>query len=506
MSKLSPQWASTYQYRSKDVSSRLLLNCFVESTQNLGKSEVILLGTPGQRRFADFSLQYPASGCRGLHWTSTGRFFAVFGGNFVEVLPNGTQVPRFSLTAYPTEVSMASDGIYLVFVDGFQIYYMDLETNEVFAVNPEQIDFDRPTKVVYANGRVVVINADDTIKTTENQITRNWNRFYWSELRDIKTFNPLNFATAEQSADRILAIEVRDNDLLIIGPESYELWRSDNSDPDLPFVFAGGASEGIGIIAPYSSASFRDSVIWLGGSASGINQIYKVDSSGGAKSITPNAISSFLAQNTNLTQDAYGFIFQQENHTFYVLTFNQLNKTFVYDLSTEMWHERSTRDERFNLHNKWRVRYATFAFNRVIVADNVTATLYTLDLDKYDDDLEGNKVIPIVRILQSPQLYDENNSEFLIENFELDLETGASLNLGQGQDAQIMLQLSKDGGYSWGSEIWKSIGKIGETKTRVQWRALGRARELTVRLTMSDPVRFCLISSFAVIKRLGNRR
>lgn len=504
--KINNFFTGTYEYNSRDVSARKLLNVYPESTQGQGKSDVILVGTPGQKRFSDFSAEYIGAGCRGLHWTSTNRLFGFFGQYLLEILPNGNKVERFVGVNYPTQVSFCDDGLYMLWVDGFSMYYMDLETNIVSAVDAAQIDFDRPTKIVYTNGRAIVINADDTIKGEENAQTRNWNRFYWSELRDIKTWNPLNFATAETSADALVSITVRDNDIWLFGERSYEIWRHNDQDPDLPYQYVGGSSAEIGCIAPNSVATISNSVCWLGSSSAGLNQIF-ISEGNSAKNITTNPISQFLTESINKTQDAIGFIYTQETHTFYVLTFFQLNRTFVYDLSTGLWHERSTRDEKYNIHNRWRVVYCTFAFNQIICADIITATLYVLKPDQYVDELNGNKQVPIVRIIQSGPINDsENNKEFQIINFEVDMETGTGLNdIVQGYNPQIMLQLSKDGGYSWGNELWRPLGKIGETQTRVQWRALGRARELTYRIQFSEPVKFLLINAFQNILPFSNR-
>src|SRR4029077_8286757 len=48
--------------------------------------------------------------------------------------------------------------------------------------------------------------------------------------------------------------------------------------------------------------------------------------------------------------DAIGMSYQQNGHEFYVLTFPAADKTWVYDLATNLWHKRAIRDTNNVLH------------------------------------------------------------------------------------------------------------------------------------------------------------
>jgi len=60
---------------------------------------------------------------------------------------------------------------------------------------------------------------------------------------------------------------------------------------------------------------------------------------------------------------------------------------------------------------------------------------------------------------------------------------------------QAMLRWSSDGGRTWSSESWASIGRVGEYKARVRWRRLGRARDRVYELTISEPVKVVVIGA-----------
>ena len=55
-----------------------------------------------------------------------------------------------------------------------------------------------------------------------------------------------------------------------------------------------------------------------------------------------------------------------------------------------------------------------------------------------------------------------------------------------------MVQVSRDGGRTFGAEIWLPLGKVGEYKKRVATRRLGTARDFVFRIAMTDPVKFVL--------------
>ena len=57
--------------------------------------------------------------------------------------------------------------------------------------------------------------------------------------------------------------------------------------------------------------------------------------------VTPPAIVYRMSLYPTVN-DAFAYCYSSEGHTFYVITFPAGNATWVYDASTQMWHERST--------------------------------------------------------------------------------------------------------------------------------------------------------------------
>jgi len=64
----------------------------------------------------------------------------------------------------------------------------------------------------------------------------------------------------------------------------------------------------------------------------------------------------------------------------------------------------------------------------------------------------------------------------------------------------MALQISNDGGYSFGNELWASMGKKGERRTRVQWHRLGRSRDRVFKIIISDPVKVVIINAYVEVE------
>ncbi len=414
----------------------------------------------------------PTSGCRGMHYASNNILYVVYGGALIKYLPNGLSVKILSLSENSgTRVSMADNGTDLVLVDGAFLKTVRLSDD---IVGTPTVDFVNPTEVVFLGRRLVVINES--------------NKFWWSDIDDASTWDALSVASAETNPDNILAIAVKDGELWLMGERSYEVRRVD-SDPNNPYSLVGGSANQVGVGAKYSLTSIADNVFWLGSSVAGQNQVF-MSNGYSEQRISNHALEWELDKYKANTSSAFGVSYQQEGHTFYYLTIPQADKTFGFDLATGMWHERSTRDALKNIFHQWAVTHCAFAYGRILCGNGEVPKLLELSLDKYDE-WDGR---PIVKLHQSP-VYFTDYKQLYHNIFEVDIETGVGLQTGQGSKPEIMMQYSDDGGHTWSSERWTSLGNIGKYRTRAIWRRLGRSRERVYRVLVSDPVKVVMIGA-----------
>jgi hypothetical protein len=106
--------------------------------------------------------------------------------------------------------------------------------------------------------------------------------FYWIEPEE-SIIRPLNFATAERSADPILGLKVVGDQFWLMGPDSTESWYP-TGDADTPFARTQGQSFNRGIWEG-TDVSIRDAIIVV--DPSGV--VYNI-SGGGPQRISDNSI------------------------------------------------------------------------------------------------------------------------------------------------------------------------------------------------------------------------
>ena len=175
-------------------------------------------------------------------------------------------------------------------------------------------------------------------------------------------------------------------------------------------------------------------------------------------------------------------MYHEQGHVFYCLQIRGLNTTLVYDGSTGQWHERVYTNPITGQEEQHRGSTHFFFNQKNLVGDRETGAIYDMDLRHYSDNGEE-----LIRTRIAPHYQDEKRL-VTYGSFELDMEVGVGTDTGQGKNPQIMMQYSNDGGNTWSSELFKSLGAIGQYKTRVRWLRLGRARDRVFKVSVSDPV------------------
>lgn len=71
---------------------------------------------------------------------------------------------------------------------------------------------------------------------------------------------------------------------------------------------------------------------------------------------------------------------------------------------------------------------------------------------------------------------------------ELLIETGVGNANDPGMNPVAWLEISRDGGQTWGPQRMAAIGRVGQYGIRVWWQCNGDGRKLAFRVTVSDPV------------------
>lgn len=132
---------------------------------------------------------------------------------------------------------------------------------------------------------------------------------------------------------------------------------------------------------------------------------------------------------------------------------------------------------------RWRGAIGLNWMGLALVGDAFSALVGASDFDvftEYDQ--------PMRMVITSPPL-QSNRHRIFVDRFELLMETGQGMPEDTPGTPRIMLDVSKDGGQTWGPlQKARSMGSVGEYEKRLRWLRLGQGRLWTFRLTITDPV------------------
>lgn len=302
---------------------------------------------------------------------------------------------------------------------------------------------------------------------------------YWN---GVTPMDGTYFALKDDSPDNLVAVIENNRQLWLIGESTTEPWYNAGG-ATFPFSRLEGGMMQIGCAAPQSVARSGPDLIWLSRSERGENAVIQV--TGYQYKVISNPALSFALAQYPVISDAIGYVYNEEGHEFYVLIFPTADKTWVYDTTTGMWHERASYDTVLGVFHRQRLNcLVNFAGMRV-GGDYTNGRIYQQSRKFYADDQ-----YPLVALRRAPHVWDKDDRNRVIHSrLQLDFFPGSGLANGQGVNPQVMLRWSNDGGQTWGNEHWTSIGAQGQTLARAIWRRLGSARDRVYEARISDPVK-----------------
>jgi hypothetical protein len=409
---------------------------------------------------------------RGLYTATTGELFGVADNSLYSIDENWDITRLGPVTpGRSNNVSMSDNGLTLIVVDGSENgFTYDLTERQYGLISdPAFYGADK-------------VDCVDTFFLFNRPGT---NQFYLSPSEWVQglQFDALDIAAKTGRADLISSLIVMHREVWLLGTQTSEIWY-DVGASDFAFQPIPGAFIEHGCAASQSVSKYDNAIYFLSRDQQGNAMIlegagYKVTR------VSTNAIESELLTYRRL-DDAIGFCYQQEGHAFYQLSFPTADKTWVYDIATQVWHERAWSDPNGKLH-RHRANCHAFAYGKNVVGDHSNGKLYYYDLNTYTDDSD-----PITHIRSFPHMVDDGKRVFY-RQFIADMEVGSTT---LDNDPTLSLRWSDTRGASWGNPITQSLGKTGKYLTSVQFQRLGMARDRVFELSWSGDFRTALNGAF----------
>lgn len=333
--------------------------------------------------------------------------------------------------------------------------YITVCANDEYSV----LDTDGVTLTTPGSGR---FSAEGTLATFDHYTVlteADGDEFEWTTLTDPTTRNSTYFATNESHNDKTLRVMQDGSYMVFFGEESTEIWYNTNESGADAFLRVGGGVLNTGILAANLAAKTENGLFFVGD-----DKIVYLMSGGRQQAVSTPAVNQTLDTLT----PTHCFYYEDRGHRFCVVRFAG-RPAWVYDMTTGLWHERSSGV----LTGAWDVIDAVRAWGSWYCI-NTEGVVYAMSRNNTDT------TSALLRSLTSSAVYMGGNY-FSVDSLELLGEFGES-----ATDATIVLRLSKDGGRTFGAPIYLDAGKVGERLTRVLKRACGSYRDFSFRIEMSE--------------------
>lgn len=443
------------------------MNFYVEKDESgQGKSDLQLIGTPGLEVFCDLG-DIPVRG----ELKTQGRAFAVGGSKWYEVKADGSKTLLGIVANDSLPASLVAGASQLLLASAGLVYVYDLKTNTFSSLAPVTFA-GSVSQVAWCDGFFLALIASSQ-------------KVQVSAAEDATTWVLTNFIATSVFVGNVLSMIVNHREIWLFGENQTQPYYNSGNFP-VPFDIVPGAFIEQGISAPASPMALDNSLLWLGGDERGNGIFWR------ANGYTPVRVSNHAIEAEWRTYptiaDAIGYTQQDGGHQFAFLYFPSAKKTWVYDAATGMWHERGYWDAANGIYQAHRSQCHMFIFGKHLVGDRASGNIYNMSPSLYDD--FGN---PLRSLRRSPYISKEDQWTYF-SKLQIDIEAGVAgqppLLDGSGNPraAQLMLSWFDGGSRVPSNEYVLEFGQAGEFKSRAIKRMMGRARNRTFQIVISDPV------------------
>lgn len=440
-------------YENPPSTTAKLLNCFIEQLPPDAKAPSLLSRSPGISTWATVGTG-PIYGML----PALESLFVVSGSKLYEVDSGGTATELGSVGAIAS-IDMARNTDSVVVVNTPNAYYWN---GSAFAqITDADFTSRGATQVEFVDNYLLFLEPTS-------------GRFFGADLGSASSFDALNFATAEAVPDNLIGMKVDHRQVILFGTESIEIWENTGVS-GFPFERVINGFVEIGCFNGNSIAKVDNSVMWLANDYT----VRRLDGVTPVR-ISHHGVEASIQNATISTAQAFGY--SQGGHLFYVLSFNEV--TWVYDATTQKWHERGTYG-----FDRWTAGAHASVYGYELVGSTENGSIGILDKSVYSEWGSTQRAHWVYQ-----PVYAEGRTAFH-DRLEIICKTGVGVTTGQGSDPQLMLDYSDDGGITWTSLPNKSLGPLGQYRKKVEWRALGSSPQRVYRGAVSDPVEIQIVDT-----------
>ena len=439
----------SYHLDDRKAAVQTAINCYLEQVEGLGETRVLTqVSAPGLAQY--LGLGADVRGQRDVE----GRWFVAAGGTLFEIV-DGAAVDRGALSGTEGPVAMSHNNTQLVIVDGPNGDIFNLSSNVIGPITSP--GWRGSYSVGFIDGYTIFVDPDT-------------DQFYLTALDDSSTLDALDFSSADSQPDNIVGAPVAHRELVLLGKYTTEFWV--NSGGGLfPFQRYNSAQIDIGCVGKSAYIVASDTIYFIGQTRTGTGIVYRITGHAPQR-VSTRAMEQLLAKSVDISATRM-WTYQVDGHEFIAINAPGLKTTLVYDAAMQQWHERA------EWRGGWaRLRVTTMCFtNDGQFAGDALGNLYRVDPTVYTYGAD-----PLVRERTWPHMIKASMQPITFPGLELACTTGHGGN--------VTLELSNDGGFTFGPPLMRSLGAIGRWMQKVRWMMLGTALDRVFRIRCSDAVPF----------------
>jgi hypothetical protein len=474
---------ASYRSQSPNASSQSTMNWYPEviEDEQSGVSTVALYPTPGTAVFINKGNKTRGS------VPYKGRMFFTSDDTLYEGFANGTATALGPVGNDGNPVSYAPGGDQIAVCSAGLLYVLTVSTSTLSAA--VAVGLPIISYIDFCDGYFVALVADS-------------NQFQISSLFDAATWDPIDKGVVSVFAGNVKALKVDHREIWLLGDLASTVYY-DSGNANFPFEV--NPSAGVieqGIAAPLSLVKLDNTLFWIGSNAPGSAMVWR------AAGYTPQRVSNhalefamqMYARNSTIA-DAVGYAYQDQGHTFYVLYFPSVDKTWVYDVATQKWCERGFWNAArgiFNAHHSWN---HVFAFGKHLVGDWNSGNIYDMSIVLPTD---ANDTL-IRRVRQSGFI---TANQLMVFHSEVQVYLEAGLGpqpplkgpSGEDRGPEINLRWTDDGGHTFSNIATTGAGRAGEYSYRSIWSQLGSGRNRAYEISVTDPIPWRMIQGIATFE------
>jgi hypothetical protein len=438
----------SYHLKDRKAGIQSAINCY---PKRLSGDNWMMAATPGEVAIA--TLPGPIRGSRNVF----GRWFVSAGNGLYEVSPSGSYAKLGTLSTSTGFVGMSHNKTQMAIVDGDNLYIFTLGANVLTKI--ESAGWRGSDDVHELDGYFIFVDPGT-------------DQFYISAIDDGTTLDALDFSSADSSPDDIVTHRVSHRQAWFFGDMSTEIWI-DSGAAAFPLVRYQSYTLDVGCVGKRAAINAADTLFWIGQTDRGTGIVYMATGNQPTR-VSTVAVEQALRSSTDIAQ-AEMWTYQIEGHEFVGINAPGLSSTWVYDAALQQWHERAEWSAGWQ---PLRSRLITAVGQEHYAGDDAG------DLVRLDEQVNTLSGRPLVRERTWPHLIQPSMEPVSYLGLELAMTTGHGGN--------VSLQISNDGGVTFGPMLLRPLGVVGRWMQRIRWNGLGAAVNRVFRIRCSDDVPFAI--------------